>query len=593
MVYGSRTELEAAREAAWTYNEAVTQTLKQVDQLTLLGKSLFPRVPAAETHVYFPTVCDMPTLLSHEACLSDVFVLEFSEALLASKPLKKSSTSANEDATPRVSRAREKVMLASEWYGLSSSRKHMELLLRAVREWLTLLCDNRLVLSWDLTDYAQDCIPRIAIAVSYEHTDLDKVLRRSKGAPLVSLTAAEDVTTLEATLTRALESLRTAGWFLIRQENHCAWDRKRKVRAQEEESFRDLSDSIKEIQRESLPPHFQNTQEAEQQTVVSHIGDKTNRRTTSAVWGAHLIQRRDGLHLRRGQFVVLDNGRMGRIVDFLPPPKNIWQINESPTADFRVYCPTGAGKKYYEPFLQWWKLDRTRVQQTASLPPFLETAEKSVYPLVELPHTRERMLVLPTRVVVYPVQYPTLCFVSVSEQLRTRAQREALEDDTTTPEEWMERFMGDSRELQPVSWYLEDSSGRAHVKCLELPLSRLFLDTPGSYYLSSVFREHKFPEISPVQCRWRTLHHTTGEEAGVEQLCDARYHERSISCRSPMGCPFPTPFKEAHLGTFERLLLFPTTTPSPELLRCCAASALVPRKILSSLAFKRKDFFRK
>ncbi|KAG5495380.1 hypothetical protein GH5_03040 [Leishmania sp. Ghana 2012 LV757] len=418
---------------------------------------------------------------------------------------------------------------------------------------------GRGVLAWPLMDPAEGghCL-RVAFTLSYEfHADPSPVLQRlRKGsraggagktkmhgtAPSGGLasftppTAAGSensqllfvVLTVKDVIRYILRDMRKLGWVLVWQENHHRWPTavppphmhpdmntshspsslRRSYRAGlqarvaaslerwRQEQFRchkkryDADASAWALKVPSSKELVEAPKEAAQGAVAA------SPYTSLDVWQAALIPEDAGVYLWEGQTVFLDDGRRGVIVEFRPPPAELFtSFQHHPTEAKRMHWRMQ--QRRYSDFIRFYRWRRhiraavhpRRIAAAfTGLPHYVREREMTHFPVVELLDgstggKRPRVHVLPIRAVRSRVAYPRVCVVSVAEQ-----------------RDWLEAqgrpvFTGD--EFRDEVWQLpsRESDGRSssEVTLLRLPLSPFRIDDVASLFVSRVMNFSKEP----------------------------------------------------------------------------------------------------
>ncbi|KAG5470478.1 hypothetical protein LSCM1_01722 [Leishmania martiniquensis] len=423
---------------------------------------------------------------------------------------------------------------------------------------------GRSVLAWPLTDPAEGshCL-RVAFTLSYEiHADprfllqcLHKVARRADGgqpqmrrpafgdgsasctaavaARRVHSEASLIVETMREVIDYILRNMRSLGWVLVWQEDHHRWPtavapphmhpgtstlpppslrgsycpgvKARVAASLEKWRHEQLRLHRKRYDADvpvgTLSASFSN-ETVEPPRTAGQDAAGASLYTSLDVWQAALIPEDAGVYLWEGQTVFLDDGRQGVIVEFRPPPAELFTSAEQhTTAAKRMYWHKC--QRRYSDFIRFyrWRQDccaavhRRRVAAAfTGLPHYVRQREMTNFPVVELLHLttsgkRPRVQVLPIRALRTRVAYPRVRIVSVAEQkaLHKAQDRPMLADE----------------ELRDEVWHLpsREPGGRSasDVTLLRLPLTPFRIETVASLYVSHVMRLSAAPLCSRVQ----------------------------------------------------------------------------------------------
>ncbi|CAC9523755.1 hypothetical protein, unknown function [Leishmania infantum JPCM5] len=231
--------------------------------------------------------------------------------------------------------------------------------------------------------------------------------------------------------------------------------------------------------------------------------------TSLDVWQAALIPEDAGVYLWEGQTVFLDEGCPGVIVEFRPPPAELFTpIEQHPTEAKRAYWR--AQQELHADFIRFyrWRRDcfaaanprQVRAAFT-SLPHYVRAREMTHFPVVELLHAspdgkRPLVQVLPIRAMQYHVAYPRVCAVSGAEQ---KSWHEAQGRPAPSKDE-----------LRDVVWRLSttdvDNRSASQVTLLRLPLSPFRIEAAALPFVSRVMELSRRPVGHRTQ---RALWHAT------------------------------------------------------------------------------------
>ncbi|KAG5496141.1 hypothetical protein JKF63_02442 [Porcisia hertigi] len=243
--------------------------------------------------------------------------------------------------------------------------------------------------------------------------------------------------------------------------------------------------------------------------------------TSLDLWQAALIGEEAGIYLWEGQKVFLDDGHPGVIVEFRPPPAELFMPAEQhTTGTMRAYWRVQ--QRLHAEFIRFYRWRRfccaaAHPRHIAAaftgLPSYVREREMSYFPVVELLHAspagrRQRVQVLPRLTVQHRIAYPCVCVVSVAEQKR-----------------WHEahgRVVLDSDDLRDEVWQLPktgaDGRSTSHVTLLRLPLSPVRVEEAASLFVSHVMTFSRSSADYHDQCDLWQMGSTSMECELLERL---------------------------------------------------------------------------
>ncbi|GET91413.1 hypothetical protein, unknown function [Leishmania tarentolae] len=434
---------------------------------------------------------------------------------------------------------------------------------------------GRSVLAWPLTDPAEGyrCL-RVAFTLSYEiYTDPRSLThlryaargssameaethRLASAAGMASATAASAagygsaqpplvIETLQDVISYILETMRKLGWVLVWQEDHRRWPTavpppcihphintvpsafplsggagpamQERIAASLERwrqeqlhvNNKRFDADVPAVGLEALSSH-----EAVESRNAAAVDPATATPYTSLdVWQAALIPEDAGVYLWEGQTVFFDDGRAGVIVEFRPPPSELFTpIEDHPTEAKRAYWRVQ--QEVHADFIRFyrWRLHcfaavnpRHATAAFTSLPHYVRAREMTQFPVVELLHRvtngmRPLVQVLPRRTSQYHVAYPRVCVVSVAEQ---KSWYEAQGQPVLAEEEFRD-----------VVWRLSttdaDERAASEVTLLRLPLSPFRIEEASLPFVSRMMELSRHPASRDVQ---GVLRHSTTTKA--------------------------------------------------------------------------------
>lgn len=345
------------------------------------------------------------------------------------------------------------------------------------------------------------------------------------------------IKTLKDVISYILATMRRAGWVLVWQEDHHRWptavpsphmhphinpmssafplsrcagpslkeriaeslERWRQEQLQLNNKRYDVDMSAEALE----PPSSHQTVESTRAATVDAA--TASPYTSLDVWQTALIPEDAGVYLWEGQTVFLDDGRPGVIVEFRPPPTELFtSIEQHPKEAKRAYWRVQ--QELHADFIRFYRWRRhcfaaaNPQQVTAaftSLPHYVRAREMTHFPVVELLHAspdgkRPLVQVLPKRAMQYHVAYPRVCVVSVAEQ-------KAWYEAQGLPAPFKD-------ELRDVVWRLSttdlDDRSASQVTLLRLPLSPFRIEAAVLPFVSRVMELSRHPVVHHTQ---RTL----------------------------------------------------------------------------------------
>ncbi|CAJ1033782.1 hypothetical protein Q4I30_006577 [Leishmania utingensis] len=218
--------------------------------------------------------------------------------------------------------------------------------------------------------------------------------------------------------------------------------------------------------------------------------------TSLDVWQAALIPEDAGVYLWEGQTVFLDDGRPGVIVEFRPPPEELFTpVEHHPTEAKRTYWREQ--QQLHADFIRFYRWrchccaaahPRHITAAFTGLPHYIRAREMARFPVVKLLHasaTGKRLLVqvLPRRTMWYHIAYPRVRVVSAAEQKRWH---EAHGQTVFAESELQD-------EVRLLSATGVDGRSASSVMLLRLPLSPFRIEVAASLFVSRVMELSKLP----------------------------------------------------------------------------------------------------